>query len=202
MSVFCFFWSDFISSWIRPCSSSSVYLFCWIRFRRHFIFSLWEVWEHSVYAQTYVSVSVWPAGNKFNSKSLTKRTTAPYITSPRQTSTLTKINTTLLHSKTEDSQQHHITQSKNVLNTLLCLKVQQNKANFGLFMASKDLEYSTEATWITFSGAFYNLKALFSIYCNCVERIMCFIWFYEREHEGEKLQYSFLSEQNVWVLKY
>lgn len=159
-----FFWSDFISSWIRPCSSSSVYLFCWIRFRRHFIFSLWEVWEHSVCAQTYVSVSVWSAGNTFNSKSLTKRTTAPYITSPRQTSTLTNINTTPLHNKTEDSHQNHIMQSKNLLSTLLYLKVQQNKANFGLFMASKDLEYSTEATWITFLGAFYNLKALFSIY--------------------------------------
>ncbi len=97
-------------------------------------------------------------------KSLTKRTTAPYITSPRQTSTLIKINTTLLHNKTEDSQQHHIMQSKNLLSTVLYLKVQQNKANLGLFMASKDLEYSTEATWITFSGAFYNLKPLFSIY--------------------------------------
>ncbi len=55
-------------------------------------------------------------------------------------------------------------QSKNLLSTVLYLKVQQNNANLGLFMALKDLEYSTEATWITFSGAFYNLKALFSIY--------------------------------------
>ncbi len=41
-----------------------------------------------------------------------------------------------------------------------------------------------------------------SVILHLLERIMCFIWFYEREHEGEKLLYSFLSEQNVWVLKH